>query len=70
MKVNVVSLIVHPIQINQHLESIEDDFSCIHSLVTLRMTDRRKFAGVASQFRKDKSRLVQYLVNMADEAFF
>jgi hypothetical protein len=34
------------------------------------MTDPRKFAGVASQCRKDNSRLVQYLGNMADEGFF
>jgi hypothetical protein len=32
------------------------------------MTDPPKFAGVASQCRKDKSRFVQYLVNMADES--
>jgi hypothetical protein len=34
------------------------------------MTDPRKFAGVASQYRKDESCLVQYLLNMADEEFF
>jgi hypothetical protein len=34
------------------------------------MIDPRKFAGVASQCRKDNSSLVQYVGNMADEAFF
>jgi hypothetical protein len=34
------------------------------------MADPRKFAGVASQFRKDKSRLMQYVGNMVEEAFF
>jgi hypothetical protein len=34
------------------------------------MTDLRKFAGVVSQCRKAKSRLMQYLVNLANDAFF
>jgi hypothetical protein len=42
----------------------------VHSLVTLRMTHPRKFAGVASHYRKDKSHLVEYLGNLADGTFF
>jgi hypothetical protein len=34
------------------------------------MTDPRMFAGIASQCRKDKSRLMQYLWKMVDEAFY
>jgi hypothetical protein len=33
------------------------------------MSDPGKFAGVASQYQKDKSHLVQYLPNIADGPF-
>jgi hypothetical protein len=51
------SLRIHPVRRSSE--------SRVRSLVTLRMTEPRKYAGVASQCRKDKSCLVQYLGNMA-----